>query len=240
MAIFRIQRKMLFSRCGKLERGFLMSARSKELCQFGFAAAIAITLAGPPSSLSAQAPQSPNPPQQPPLQAQQPLTQQQLQQLVAPIALYPDALLAQVLTASTYPLEVAMAARWSEKNSDVKGPALEDAMQKQPWDASVKGLTAVPQVLTMMNEKLDWTGQLGEAFLAQPDDVQNAVQALRKQAETTGNLKSSKERGFRGVGAPPRTGYVGPPEYIVIEPVEPQYVYVPVYYPVVVYGLVYW
>src|SRR4029453_9263865 len=174
MAIFRIQRKMLFSRCGKLERGFLMSAKSKELCQFGFAAAIAITLAGAPSSLSAQAPQSPNPPQQPPLQAQQPLTQQQLQQLVAPIALYPDALLA--LTASTYPLEVAMAARWSEKNSDVKGPALEDAMQKQPWDASVKGLTAVPQVLPMMNEQLDWTGQLGEGFLAHPDDVKNGGQ----------------------------------------------------------------
>jgi uncharacterized protein DUF3300 len=217
-----------------------MSARSKELCQFGFAAAIAITLAGAPSSLSAQAPQSPNPPQQPPPQAQQPLTQQQLQQLVAPIALYPDALLAQVLTASTYPLEVAMAARWSEKNSDVKGPALEDAMQKQPWDASVKGLTAVPQVLAMMNEKLDWTGQLGEAFLAQPDDVQNAVQALRKQAETTGNLKSSKEQVVRRVAAPPSTGYVGPPEYIVIEPVEPQYVYVPVYDPVVVYGPGYW
>ena len=96
MAIFQIQRKMLFSRCGKLERGFLMSARSKELCQFGFAAAIAIALAGAPLSLSAQAPQSPNPPQQPPPQAQQPLTQQQLQQLVAPIALYPDALLARV------------------------------------------------------------------------------------------------------------------------------------------------
>jgi hypothetical protein len=162
-----------------------MSAGSKRLCKFGFAAAIAIMVAGAPSSLLAQAPESPNPPQQPPPQAQQALTQQQLQQLVAPIALYPDALLAQVLTASTYPLEVAMAARWSEKNSDVKGTALEDAMQKQPWDASVRGLTAVPQVLAMMNEKLDWTSQLGEAFLAQPDDVQNAVQALRKQADLT-------------------------------------------------------
>src|SRR5262245_24970755 len=123
---------------------------------------------------------------------------------------------------------------------DVKGTALEDAMQKQPWDASVKGLTAVPQVLAMMNEKLDWTSQLGEAFLAQPDDVQNAVQALRKQAETTGNLKSSKEQKVRRVAAPPSTGYVGPPEYIVIEPVDPEYVYVPVYDPVVVYGPGYW
>ena len=148
--------------------------------------------------------------------------------------------MAQILTASTYPLEVAMAARWSEKNSDVKGTALEDAMQKQPWDASVKGLTAVPQVLAMMNEKLDWTSQLGEAFLAQPDELQNAVQALRKQAETTGNLKSSKEQKVRRVAAPPSTGYVGPPEYIVIEPVDPEYVYVPVYDPVVVYGPGYW
>ena len=217
-----------------------MSVGSKWLCKFGFAAVIAIMFAGAPSSLLAQVPQSPNPPQQPPPQAQQALTQQQLQQLVAPVALYPDALLAQVLTASTYPLEVAMAARWSEKNSDVKGTALEDAMQKQPWDASVKGLTAVPQVLAMMNEKLDWTSQLGEAFLAQPDDVQNAIQALRKQAETTGNLKSSKEQKVRRVAAPPSTGYVGPPEYIVIEPVDPQYVYVPVYDPVVVYGPGYW
>jgi len=199
-------------------------------------------ITGAPSSLSAQAPQSqsPIPPPQPPPQAQQALTQQQLQQLVAPIALYPDALLAQVLTASTYPLEVAMAARWSEKNSDVKGLALEDAMQKQPWDASIKGLTAVPQVLAMMNEKLDWTSQLGEAFLAQPDDVQNAIQALRKRAETTGNLKSSNEQKVRRVTAPPNTGYVGPPEYIVIEPVDAQYVYVPVYDPVVVYGPGYW
>ncbi|HET7912560.1 MAG TPA: DUF3300 domain-containing protein, partial [Pseudolabrys sp.] len=180
-----------------------------------------------------QAQQQPQPPQQA-------LGQQQLQQLVAPIALYPDALLAQVLTASTYPLEVTLAARWAEKNPNLKGPALEEAMQKEPWDASVKGLTSVPQVLAMMNEKLEWTTQLGEAFLAQPDDVQSAVQTLRKQAETTGNLKSSKEQKVSRIAAPPNTGYAGPPEYIVIEPVEPDYVYVPVYDPVVVYGAGYW
>jgi len=171
---------------------------------------------------------------------QQVLTQQQLQQLVAPIALYPDTLLAQVLTASTYPLEVAMAARWSEKNPDLKGTALEDAMQKQQWDPSVKGLASVPQVLAMMNEKLDWTNQLGEAFLAQPNDIQNAVQALRKQAEATGSLKSSKEQKVSRIAAPPNSGYAGPPEYVVIEPVEPDYIYVPVYDPVVVYGAGYW
>jgi len=185
--------------------------------------------------------QQPQPqPQQTPQPQQQTLTQQQIQQLVAPIALYPDALLAQVLTASTYPLEVTMAARWSEKNPDLKGAALEDAMQKQQWDPSVKGLTSVPQVLAMMNEKLDWSNQLGEAFLAQPNDVQNAIQALRKRAETTGSLKSSKEQKVSRIAAPPSTGYAGPPEYIAIEPVEPDYIYVPVYDPVVVYGADYW
>jgi len=147
--------------------------------------------------------------------------------------------LAQVLTASTYPLEVTLAARWVEKNPNLKGAALESAMQQQPWDPSVKGLTSVPQVLAMMNEKLDWTSQLGEAFLAQPDDLQVAVQALRKQAEVTGNLKSSKEQRVSRVAAP-STGYAGPPEYIVIEPAEPDYIYVPVYDPVVVYGPTYW
>jgi Protein of unknown function (DUF3300) len=227
-----------------------MSARWSSVSKFGFMATISIVM-GVPWPLAAQVqqdqqppqqqqPQPPPPQQQPQPQQQQSLTQQQLQQLVAPIALYPDALLAQILTASTYPLEVAMAARWSEKNSGLKGAALEDAMQKQPWDTSVKGLTSVPQVLVMMNEKLDWTNQLGEAFLAQPDDVQTAIQALRKQADATGNLKSSKEQKVRRVAAPPSTGYVGPPEYIVIEPVEPDYVYIPVYDPVVVYGPSYW
>ena len=183
-----------------------------------------------------------HPPQQPEQQQphQQALTQQQVQQLVAPVALYPDALLAQVLTASTYPLEVTMAARWSEKNPDLKGAALEEAMQKEPWDPSVKGLTSVPQVLAMMNDKLDWTQQLGEAFLAQPDDIQSAVQALRARADEAGNLKSSKEQKVRKVAATPSPDYAGPPEYYVIEPVEPDYMYVPVYDPVAVYGVGDW
>lgn len=221
-----------------------MSSWVRRFC-FTPALMVPIVLAAAPLPVSAQdqqgQPQQPPPlPQQQQQPQQQALTQQQLQQLVAPIALYPDALLAQVLTASTYPLEVTMAARWSEKNQNLKGAALEDAMQKQPWDPSVKGLTSVPQVLAMMNEKLDWTNQLGEAFLAQPDDVQNAIQALRSQAETTGNLKSGKEQKVRRVAAPPSTGYVGPPEYIVIEPMEPDYINVPVYDPLVVYGSGYW
>ena len=214
-----------------------MSAWSKCISRYCLMALAAPMILSLPAQ--AQGQQQP-PPQAQPQQEQQPLSQQQLQQLVAPIALYPDALLAQVLTASTYPLEVTLAARWAEKNANVKGPALEAAMQKEPWDPSVKGLTAVPQVLAMMNEKLDWTAQLGEAFLAQPNDVQTAVQTLRKQAETTGNLKSGKEQKVSRMPAPQGTGYAGPPEYIVIEPLEPDYVYVPVYDPVVIYGAGYW
>ena len=166
-----------------------MSDWSNWVGKFCFIAALAvpIALSGVSLPVSAQDQQDQQQPQQ------QPLNQQELAQLVAPIALYPDALLAQVLTASTYPLEVVMAARWSEKNPDLKGAALEDAMQKEPWDPSVKGLTSVPQVLAMMSEKLDWTQQLGEAFLAQPDEIQNAIQALRARADEAGNLKSSKE-----------------------------------------------
>ena len=112
--------------------------------------------------------------QQPPQPAAQQLGQGELEKLLAPIALYPDDLVAQILTASTYPIEVVQAARWVNAHPKVSGNGLQDAMQQQPWDPSVKGLTAVPQVLAMMNDKLDWTQQLGEAFLAQPNDVSNA------------------------------------------------------------------
>ena len=211
-----------------------MSAASKPLSKFCFLAALTglIVLSGAPSPLLAQDQQQ--------QQQQQLLSEQELGQLVAPIALYPDSLLAQVLTASTYPLEVVMAARWSQQNPNTKGTALENAMQKQPWEESVKGLTSVPQVLAMMSDKLDWTQQLGEAFLAQPDDVQRAIQALRAKADAAGNLKSSKEQNVKKVAATPRQGYAGPPEYYVIEPVEPDYLYVPVYNPTLVYGVGYW
>jgi uncharacterized protein DUF3300 len=134
------------------------SARSKRISRYEFMALAALMILSVSSlPLLAQDQQGQQPPQQQPQPQQQLLTQQQLQQLVAPIALYPDALLAQVLTASTYPLEVTLSARWAEKNPNLKGPALEEAMQKEPWDPSVKGLTSVPQVLAMMNEKLDST-----------------------------------------------------------------------------------
>src|ERR1700712_1203404 len=122
------------------------------------------------------------------------LSQAQIQQLVAPIALYPDSLLTQVLMASTYPLEVVEAARWSHDNPALTGAALSDAMQAQSWDPSVKALTAVPQTLQMMSDKLNWMQQLGDAFLAQQQDVLAAVQRLRTEAQAAGNLQSSPQQ----------------------------------------------
>jgi hypothetical protein len=158
-----------------------------------------------------------------------PFKKEEIEQLVAPIALYPDALVAQILMASTYPLEIVSAARWSKANPNVKGKALEDAMQKQPWDPSVKSLAAVPQVLAMMNDKLDWTQKLGDAFLGQQKEVMDAAQRLRAQALKAGNLKSSKEQKVT-------TEQRGGTTIIKIEPADPQVVYVPVYNPTVVYG----
>jgi uncharacterized membrane protein YgcG len=155
--------------------------------------------------------------------------QEELDQLLAPIALYPDALLAQILMASTYPLEVVEAARWSKTNSHFKGKALEEALQTQPWDPSVKSLTAVPQVLEMMNEKLDWTQKLGDAFLAQQSDVMNTVQALRKKAQEAGNLKSSKELTVNTEGSGDQT-------IIILEPAEPEVFFIPVYDSASIYG----
>ena len=213
----------------------------RKACAIVTAGALAI------SGFSALAQQ---PPQAPPQSAAQPLGQGQLAELLAPIALYPDALVAQILTASTYPLEVVEAARWVKDHPDLKGDALQDAMQQQPWDASVKGLTAVPQVLAMMNDKLDWTQRVGEAFLAQPNDVTNAIQQLRAKAAANGNLKSSRELKVSSAAAPPPPPMAPPPpgvdpamlppppppDYIMIEPADPDMFYVPIYDPTVVYG----
>jgi hypothetical protein len=157
------------------------------------------------------------------------LTSEQLEQLVAPIALYPDPLLAQVFMASTYPLEIVQAARWAAGNAKLKGKALEDALQNQTWDPSVKSIVAVPQVLKMMNDKLDWTEQLGDAFLAQQDDVVNAIQALRQRAQAKGTLKTTSQQKVS-------TQTTGATTAVVIEPADPQVIYVPAYDPRVVYG----
>jgi hypothetical protein len=169
-------------------------------------------------------------------QTEQNLSKGQIEQLVAPIALYPDPLLTQVLMASTYPLEVVEAARWSHDNAAVKGAALQDAMQAQSWDPSVKALTAVPQTLQMMNDKLDWTQQLGDAFLAQQPDVLAAVQTLRAEAQAAGNLQSTPQQVVTVAPAPANVAAPGILRPIVIEPVNPDVYYVPVYDPAVAYG----
>lgn len=154
---------------------------------------------------------------------------QEIEQLVAPIALYPDPLVAQILMASTYPLEVVSAARWVEANPNLKGKALEDALQQQTWDPSVKSLTAVPQVLDMLNKKLDSTEKLGDAFLAQQKDVLDAIQRLRAKAQEKDHLNSSKEQTVK-------TTQQDGNSVISILPAEPDVIYVPTYDPNIVYG----
>jgi len=151
--------------------------------------------------------------------------QEKLDSLLAPIALYPDQLLAQTLMAATYPLDVVAAARFVKENKDLKGEALDKAVLEKNWDPSVQSLTAYPQVLEMMNDKLEWTQELGDAFLAEQKRVMQTVQTLRQKAEAAGNLKSSEQ-----------IKVVKEQTTIIIEPAQPDVVYVPTYNPTVVYG----
>jgi len=160
----------------------------------------------------------------PPAQAAQ-QTSEQVQQLVAPIALYPDALVAQVLAASTYPTEVVEADRWMQQHPDLKGAALAQAVDQQPWDPSVKALTQFPSVLANMDRNLSWTSALGDAYVNQQEDVLNAVQVLRQRAQTAGTLQSTSQQTVTAQD-----------QEIVIEPADPQVVYVPAYDPWLVYG----
>ncbi|OUL92306.1 DUF3300 domain-containing protein [Paraburkholderia hospita] len=153
------------------------------------------------------------------------VSNQQLDSLTAPIALYPDALLAQVLMAATFPQDVTAAAAWSKANSQYKGDDAVKAVASEPWDPSVQSLVAFPQVLATMASKPDWVTQLGNAFLAQPDDVMDSVQRLRKQAQSAGNLKTSEQQKV-----------IVEQSTIQIVPANPQVVYVPTYNPTVVYG----
>jgi len=162
-----------------------------------------------------------------------PFKKEELEALLAPIALYPDALLAQIFMASTYPLEIVEAARWSKEHPDVKGDAVAGAVQSQTWDPSVKSLVAFPTVLEKMNEKIDWTQKMGDAFLAQQKEVMQAVQVLRNKAKETGNLKSTKEVTVKEEPAPAGSPA---PQTIIIESPDPEVVYVPTYNTSVVYG----
>ena len=150
---------------------------------------------------------------------------EELEQILAPIALYPDSLVAQILMASTYPLEVVQADRWAKQNASLKGEALTKALEAQDWDPSVKSLVNFPQVLTMMSEKLEWTQKLGDAFLEQQKPVMDTIQSLRAKAQAAGNLQTTKEQTV-----------IVEEKIIKIEPASPQVVYVPSYNPTVVYG----
>ncbi len=151
--------------------------------------------------------------------------QEELDQILAPIALYPDSLVAQILMASTYPLEVVQADRFAKQSASLKGEALTKALESQSWDPSVKSLVNFPQVLTMMSEKLDWTQKLGDAFLEQQKPVMDTIQSLRAKAQAAGNLQTTKEQTV-----------IVEEKIIKIEPASPQVVYVPSYNPTVVYG----
>ena len=162
-------------------------------------------------------------------QSAQKLSQAQLSALVAPIALYPDPLVSQVLMASTYPLEVAEAYNWQKSNSRLSGSALNQALQQQNWDASVKSLVSFPPVLGMMGSQLSWTQELGNTVLAQQSDVMSAIQTLRAKARASGALQSNSQQTVSTQGS-------GASESIIIQPANPQVVYVPSYNPAVVYG----
>ncbi len=155
--------------------------------------------------------------------------QEELDQMLAPIALYPDDLLTQILMASTYPLEIVQAARWAKQNKNLKGDKLTEALEKEDWDPSVKSLVNFPEVLERMNENLQWTQKLGDAFLAQQKQVMDTIQILRKKADQAGNLKDN-----------PQQKVVVEKETIVIQSANPEVIYVPSYNPAVVYGVWWW
>jgi uncharacterized membrane protein YgcG len=193
---------------------------------------------------------------QPAQQAQAPATTyavptaDQLYQLVAPIALFPDNLVAQVLAASTYPDQVSAAWNWLQQNSSLKGQQLMEAANQQPWDASVKGLTQFSDVLSQMASNLSWTSALGDAYFNVPQSVMNAVQVMRQRAYQAGNLKTNQQQNVTvqnqapgsappppaSSGEPQTVVVQSPPQTIIIQPAQPEVVYVPTYNPTVVYG----
>ena len=181
-----------------------------------------------------------------------PPTADQLSQMVAPIALFPDKLVAQVLAGATYPDQITAANQWLMQNPALKGAALQNAANQQPWDVSVKSLTAFPSVLNQMASNIQWTTALGEAYVNDPSDVMNAIQAMRLRAQQSGNLNTSQRLKITSVARTAPPTYVGgpgeplvysgpavippPQQMIVIEPAQPDVVYVPSYNPAVVYG----
>jgi hypothetical protein len=178
---------------------------------------------GSPAAWATQEPQTPAP------EAAPKIPNDQLDSLVAPIALYPDPLLAQVLAASTYPLEIVQLQQWLAKNKNLKDEALVEAVKKQSWDPSIQAMAALPDVVKRLADDVRWTTDLGNAFLAQQSDVMEAVQRMRGKAKEKGNLKSSEQ-------VKVETKVVESKSVIVIEQAKPEVIYVPSYDPVVVYG----
>jgi len=161
------------------------------------------------------------------------ISEAELDQMMAPIALYPDSLLSQILMATTYPADVTEAVKWSKDNPKQEGDGAVKAVQDTSWDPSVMSLVAFPQVLTMMGKQPDWVKSVGDAFLAKPEDVMDTVQKLRKKAKDQGNLETTEQQ--KVVVEEKATETI-----IVIEPANPQVVYVPVYNTTVVYGTWWW
>ena len=154
---------------------------------------------------------------------------EQLDALVAPIALYPDPLLAQVLVASTYPIEIIQLQQWLERNPGIEGDALVDAVAKEPWDPSIQSMAAVPEALERLAKDIQWTTELGNAFLAQQGDVMDAVQRMRQKAQDKGALETNEQHKVETVVVEEKT-------VIVVESADPEVIYVPSYSPTVVYG----
>ena len=210
----------------------------------GLRAALLAGIASAALALPALA-QTPPPPIAPAAVAAQPgqrLSQEQLARLVAPIALYPDTLLTQVLVASTSPIEIVQAYRWAtnQQNAQLRGEALARALESQPWDPSVKSLVPFPDVLGMMNAQLEWTEQLGTAMYAQEEEVLAAIQALRWRAREAGTLADNAQQRVvveQNVTVQQAPGAAAPPPQVIrIEPAQPNVVYVPVVNPTVAYG----
>jgi hypothetical protein len=223
------------------------------LCSIGLCSSVAAqeervyneqAATGPAAARTTQAPattQAPTAAQAPattpaPTAAQAPATsdkpafkQEELEQILAPIALYPDDLVSQILMASTYPIEIVQADRWAKANKALKGDAAAKALEKESWDPSVKSLVALPDLLAMLSEKLDWTQKLGDAFIGQQADVMRVIQQLRGKAKSEGKLDSNEHQKVE-------VSQEGTTQYITIESSNPNVIYVPVYDPVVVYG----
>jgi len=207
-----------------------MKRFSEEFKQRMAVALCALILSPMNMALYGQAPDQAPPPPPPPGQA---LTPDQLNDLVAPIALYPDPLVSQVLVASTYPLEVVQAFQWLQRNPGISGPALTQAVQQQNWDPSIQALVLLPDVIKRLNDDVTWTTNLGNAFLAQQADVMDAVQRMRLRAQQAGKLGSTPQETVT------TTNQGGQP-IVEIEPANPDVIYVPVYNPVWVWGPPLW